>query len=71
MRKEDLTKNIDYLKLDNKTVEKLRDNNILTVEDLWKTNRHILKDYSLKDSEINQVIIKLQLIGMDLNHKKY
>lgn len=71
MKKEDLSKNIDYLKLGSNIVEKLKNNNILTIEDLWKTNRHILKDYSLKDNEINQVIIKLQLIGMDLNHKKY
>ena len=71
MKKEDLTKNIDYLKLNNNTLEKLKNNNILTIEDLWNTNRHILKDYSLKDSEIKDVIIKLQLIGMDLNHKKY
>ena len=71
MRKEDLTKKIDYLHLNDGILEKLNNNNILTVEDLWNTNRHILKDYSLKDTEIKEVIIKLQLIGMDLNRKKY
>ena len=71
MRKEDLTKKLDYLHLDINIIEKLQNNNIITIEDLWNTNRHVLKDYSLRDSEIKEVIIKLQLIGMDLNHKKY
>ena len=71
MKKEILTKNIDYLNLDNNIITKLNSNNVLTIDDLWKTNRHILKDYCLKPSEIKEVIIKLQLNGMDLNHKKY
>lgn len=71
MKKEDLVKNIDYLKINDNTTQKLKNNNILTIEDLWNTNRHILKDYSLMDSEIKEVSIKLQLIGMDLNRKKY
>lgn len=71
MKKEDLVKNIDYLKINDNTTKKLKNNNILTIEDLWNTNRNILKDYSLMDSEIREVSIKLQLIGMDLNRKKY
>lgn len=71
MRKEDLNKNVDYLHLNENLIQKLQTNDILTIEDLWNTNRTILKSYSLKDNEIKEIIIKLQLIGLDLNHKKY
>ena len=49
----------------------VKENEINIVEDLWVINRHKLKDMNFKDNEINQIIIKLQLIGIDLNHKKY
>ena len=71
MKKEVLTKNIDYLHLDSVIIDKLQQNNIITIEDLWNTNRHILKEFTLRDNEIKEISIKLQLIGMDLNHKKY
>ena len=43
------------------------DNNI--INDLWKLNRHELKQLGLTDQQINQIIIRLQLIGLDLNKK--
>ena len=71
MQKEVLNKDIEILNLNSNILNKLKNNSIYTIEQLWYLNRKKLKDINLKDSEINQVIIKLQLIGLDLNKKKY
>lgn len=71
MRSEILKKDINILNLDNNIINKLKENNIKIVEDLWLSNRHKLKEMDFKDNEINQIIIKMQLIGIDLNRKRY
>lgn len=71
MKREVLNKNIEILNLDDSIIKKLKENNINIIEELWVINRHKLKDMNFKDNEINQIIIKLQLIGIDLNHKRY
>lgn len=71
MKREVLKKNIEILNLDGSIIKKLKENNINIIEKLWVVNRHKLKDMNFKDNEINQIIIKLQLIGIDLNHKRY
>lgn len=71
MKREVLKKDIEILNLDSGIIKKLKENNINTIEELWIMNRHKLKDMNFKDNEINQIIIKLQLIGIDLNHKRY
>ncbi len=71
MKREVLKKNIEILNLDDSIIKKLKENNINIIEELWVINRHKLKDMNFKDNEINQIIIKLQLIGIDLNHKRY
>lgn len=71
MKREVLKKTIEILNLDDSIIKKLKENNINIIEELWVINRHKLKDMNFKDNEINQIIIKLQLIGIDLNHKRY
>lgn len=71
MRSEVLKKDINILNLDNNIINKLKEKNIKIVEDLWLSNRHKLKEMDFKDNEINQIIIKMQLIGIDLNRKRY
>lgn len=71
MKKEVLKKDIEALNLDFKILMKLKKNSINTIEELWFLNRNKLKLLEFKDSEVNQIIIKLQLLGLDLNHKKY
>ena len=71
MKREVLKKNIEILNLDGSIIKKLKENNSNIIEELWVINRHKLKDMNFKDNEINQIIIKLQLIGIDLNHKRY
>lgn len=66
-----LGNSIKNLDLDFSTLEKLEKNNILTVGELWGLKRAELKDFLLDNEEINLIIIKMQLYGMDLNMKKY
>lgn len=64
-------KDIKILELDSDIVKVLLDNEIKTVGDVWVMNRKKLKAIGLKDSDIKQVIIKLQLLGLDLNKRMY
>ena len=68
-KKKILEKNIDDLELVPKITDKLKNSNINTVEDLWNLKRQDLKDLKFSDSDINQITIKLQLGGVDLNKK--
>ena len=70
MRNKYLDEDISYLKLNNDINNIFKDNNILTIEDLWIKNRTYLKNLGLSDNEIKQIIIKLELIGLDLNKRK-
>ena len=71
MRNKILNSDISVLGLDNKILDKLRSSELNLVNELWVLGRKDLKDLSLSDSEINQIIIKLQLNGVDLNKKVY
>ena len=64
-------KSIDILELDKEVLNILKNNKIVTIEDLWLMNRKKLKELGLKDNDIKQIIIKLQLIGLDLNKRVY
>lgn len=66
-----LTKNIDILDLDKDVLSILKDNNIILIRNLWELNRKKLKEMGIKDSDIKQITIKLQLLGLDLNKKVY
>lgn len=46
-------------------------NNINFIKDLWVLKRKNLKDIGLTDTQINSIIIKLQLHGLDINKKVY
>ncbi len=66
-----IEKGISVLNLDKETANLLKKNNINKVEDVWILNRKKLKEMGLSDNEIKQVVIKLQLLGLDLNKKMY
>ena len=62
---------IEKLDIKTSTIDKLKLHNILTIKDIWYLKRKNLKDFSLNDNEINQIIIQFQLNGIDLNKKIY
>ncbi|HHT37884.1 MAG TPA: hypothetical protein GXZ95_00515 [Mollicutes bacterium] len=71
MRKKALEQEIKILDLSSDIENILIINNILFVKDLWVLNRKNLKEINLTDKQINEITIKLQLLGLDLNKKVY
>lgn len=67
-----LEKNVSTLKLTKNTTEKLIENNIDTILKLCNCTRIQLSDLEFSNGEINDIIVNLQLIGLDLkkNHAK-
>ena len=63
-----LNRQIRFLGLTIQLENKLLDNNINLIYDLWILKRSNLKKF-LNDREISDIIIKLQLHGLDLNKK--
>ena len=71
MKNKHLEKDINVLEL-NSSIEKfLRANEINYIKDIWVLKRKDLKSLGLKDSDINTIVVKLQLFGLDLNKKVY
>lgn len=66
-----LEKDIEFLEFDNKITNKLKEHNINIIRDLWVMKRNELKYLGFSDYEINQIIIKLQLHGIDHNKRIY
>lgn len=66
-----LESNIEILELNCLLAEKLKDRKIFLIKDLWVLKRKELKKLGFNDHEINEIIIKLELIGLDLNKKIY
>jgi DNA-directed RNA polymerase alpha subunit len=66
-----LEKTIDTLNLSSNLVNKLKEQNINIIKDVWVFTRKKLKEIGFTDSEIKSITIALQLEGLDLNKKKY
>ncbi len=64
-----LEKDISSLNLSKNISEVLKQNNIIKVNDLWIRNRKNLKVLGMNDTEIKEIIIKLELNGLDLNKR--
>ncbi len=66
-----LEDNVNKLAISDKLKEKLFSNKIKTIKELWQLKRKELKQLNFNDHEINDIIIALQLEGLDLNKKIY
>ena len=66
-----LEDNVNKLAISDKLKEKLFSNKIKTIKELWQLKRKELKQLNFNDHEINDIIIALQLEGLDLNKKNY
>ena len=69
---EALKNNINTLSINKNVIEVLNNNGIETIKDLCKCSRMDLVDKGLENSQIKDIIITLQLKGLDLrpNHAK-
>lgn len=65
-----LNNDITYLNLNNNINNVLKEHNINKIYDLWENSKKSLKNIGIKDSELKDIIIKLELNGFDLN-KRY
>ena len=66
-----LEDSIKKMGLSDKITNKLIDNDIKYIKDIWILKRKDLKKLNLTDKEIKSVIIALQLEGLDLGKKIY
>lgn len=71
MKNKILDKELSYLKIDSKVIEVLNNNNVHLISDLWPLTRKDLKSLKISDKDIHNIIVKLQLNGLDLNKRKY
>lgn len=71
MKKAALDKSILELELTDKVSKLLISNSIITIRDLWIQTKSALKKMELDDSEIKDLSIKLQLLGLDFGKKSY
>ena len=66
-----LEDSLKQLAIDSKIIQKLNNNHIIKIKDLWQLKRKKLKELGLTDTEIKHITIKLQLHSIDLNKKIY
>jgi DNA-directed RNA polymerase alpha subunit len=66
-----LEDSIKKMNLTDKVINKLQENNIKYIKDIWILKRKDLKKFNLTDKEIKSIIIALQLEGLDLGKKMY
>lgn len=62
--------NLSNLNLPKTILDKLKANNIDSVQKIWVMSRKELRLLDFSYEEINIIAIKLQLKGMDLNKRK-
>ncbi len=66
-----LEEDICMLDVDDDLLNILKENNIDNIESLWKLQKKDLRTFGICSNDINDIIIKLQLHGLDLNKKIY
>ena len=71
MGKINVNEKINKLGIDDSIVKVFNSRDIITINDLWSLKRKDLKDMNFSGEQINHIIIKMQLNGIDLNIKKY
>ena len=71
MKNKLLENDINCLKLSPNVIDVLKNNNVNVINDLWGLTRKDLKSFNISDKDIHNIIVKLQLNGLDLNKRKY
>jgi DNA-directed RNA polymerase alpha subunit len=65
-----MNKDLSNLGLSSTLLYKLRENNINNISDLQKLNRADLRNMKFDKSDIDEIIVKLELMGTDLNKRR-
>lgn len=64
-------KDVIELEVNESTLNIFKEHDIKSIEDVWHLKKTELKNMGVEDGQINQIRIKLQLMGLDLNKKVY
>lgn len=67
----DLNDSINKLGINDEIINIFSRNEITSINQLWNLKRKDLKEMNFSSEQINHIIIKMQLKGIDLNRKKY
>ena len=65
-----ILKKVGYRMTIKEIIDKLNEKEVFLIKDLCSLRRRVLKEYGFSNDEINDIIITLQLVGLDLNKKK-
>ena len=57
---------IDRLDVNQKSIDKLKENEIITLGNLSNYKKSQLKDMGLQQNEINKIEVELELLGLSL-----
>ena len=68
MKEKILNENIDRLNISCKLIELLKQNKITKISQLCNKTKTNLRNINLTNTEISQVEIELQLLGLDLKN---
>lgn len=71
MSKINVNEKINKLGIDESIIKVFNSRDIVAINDLWGLKRKDLKNMDFSGEQINHIIIKMQLNGIDLNKKKY
>lgn len=66
MKNKYLNQNIDIIDIQKEIKQLLKDNGVVTIEDLCSKTKTDLKKMRLSFSEINRIQVEVQLLGLNL-----
>lgn len=66
MKNKYLSQNIDIIDIQKEIKELLKENGVITIEDLCSKTKTDLKKMRLSFSEINRIQVEVQLLGLNL-----
>lgn len=66
MKNKYLSQNIDIIDIQKEIKELLKENGVITIEDLCSRTKTDLKKMRLSFSEINRIQVEVQLLGLNL-----
>lgn len=69
MENEYLMKKIDVIDIPKEIKDLLKQNNVVTINDLCSKTKNELKQIRLSFSEINKIQVEVQLLGLNLKNE--
>ena len=71
MDKKIMKNSVDKLQISQNAINILKKNNIQDIEQLCKQTRKALKEMNILQIDIRDIVLSLQLVGLDLKNNSY